>query len=66
MNATMRDMNPLSISFIRTAVAAEYVRDGGMETREWCMIRVNIEFWIAKVTRLERIVSLLGQYTNDK
>lgn len=34
VNAMTSEMSPLRISFIRTAVAAEYMRDGGVETRE--------------------------------
>lgn len=30
----MREMVPFKISFIKTAVAAEYLREGGTETRE--------------------------------
>lgn len=33
-NAMTSDIVPFNISFIKTAVAAEYVRDGGIETRE--------------------------------
>jgi hypothetical protein len=29
-----RDTEPFNISFMSTAVAAEYVRDGGVDTRE--------------------------------
>lgn len=32
--AINREMPPLSSSFIKTAVAAEYAREGGVETRE--------------------------------
>ena len=32
--AMMSDMVPLRISFMRTAVAAEYSRDAGVDTRE--------------------------------
>lgn len=34
VKAMMREMDPFKISFIKTAVAAEYVREGGIETRE--------------------------------
>lgn len=34
LNAMAREMEPLSNSLSRTAVAAEYVPDGGVETRE--------------------------------
>ncbi len=33
-NAKTSEMKPLRISFIRTAVAAEYARDGGVDTLE--------------------------------
>lgn len=32
--AINREMPPFSSSFIKTAVAAEYAREGGVETRE--------------------------------
>jgi hypothetical protein len=34
VNAMMREMKPLSNSLSRTAVAAEYILDGGVDTRE--------------------------------
>jgi hypothetical protein len=34
VNAIISEMSPLRISLIRTAVAAEYIRDEGVETRE--------------------------------
>lgn len=32
--AIVRDIRPLRISFMSTAVAAEYARDGGIDIRE--------------------------------
>ena len=34
VNAMMREMKPLSSSLSRTAVAAEYILEGGVDTRE--------------------------------
>jgi hypothetical protein len=34
VNAMMREMKPLSNSLSRTAVAAEYILEGGVDTRE--------------------------------
>lgn len=52
--AIATDMEPFSISFRRTAEAAEYVLSTGVKAREKCMMIVRHAFCNARVSSLVR------------